>query len=340
MRDLRVGIIGYGLSGRDFHAPLIRDAEGLRITHVVTGDAARAAQAAEDNPGVRVVATVAELLSHASSLDLVVVASASGVHVEHARAAVERGVPVVVDKPLATDLASGRALVERAREQKVPLTVFQNRRWDSEHLTARAVLGSGALGELVRYEARYDRWRPVPKSRWRENVPSELGGGLLMDLQPHLVDGALDLFGPVQSVYAELQSVTTVADDVSFLVLTHRTGMRSHLGATSLAGAPGPRTRILGREASYLVAGLVGEPTAFSGWVDQSEGHRGWLVRGADAEPVQRAPGGWGDYYPAVVSMLRESTPPPVDPDEAVAVLEVLDAARRSAREDAVIPLG
>lgn len=340
MSELRVGLIGYGMAGRDFHAPLLRAAQGMRVTCVVTGDAGRAAQARGDQPGVDVVPTVADLLAHAGSLDLVVVASPSGVHVEQAEAAVERGVAVVVDKPLATSSAAGRALVERARERSVPLTVFSNRRWDAEHLTARALLRAGVLGQLVRYEARYERWRPVPKSRWREDLPSDRGGGLLMDLQPHLVDGALDLFGPVEAVYAELASVTTVGDDVSFLVLHHRSGLRSHLGATSLAGAPGPRMRVLGRAASYLVADTDGEPTAYAGWADRDGDHRGWLVRGEESEPVPRAPGGWGDFYPAVAAMVRDGAPPPVDPDDAVAVLEVLDAARRSARDGVVVTIG
>lgn len=336
-----MGLVGYGMAGRDFHARLLRDAPGMTLTHVVTGDPGRAAQAVEDNPGVRVVPAPGDLWSHAGSLDLVVIASPSNVHVEQARAAVDRGVAVVVDKPLGTDAESARSLVEAARAARVPLTVFHNRRWDPEHLTARALLSSGVLGEIVRHEARFERWRPVPKARWREGTPSEQGGGLLMDLHAHLVDGALDLFGPVESVYAEVASVTTVGDDVAFVALRHRSGLTSHLSATSLAGAPGPRTRILGRDAAYLVADAMGEFTAYSGWADADEDHRGWLVRGdqAEPEPVRRAPGGWGDFYPAVADMLRESAPAPVDADEAVAVLEVIDAARRSARESLVVPL-
>lgn len=334
-----MGLVGYGLAGREFHAPLLRETPAVRLTHVVTGDPGRAAQAVAENPGVRVMPTAAELWSHSGSLDLVVVASPSPLHAEHAQAAVDRGVAVVVDKPLALDAESARGLVDSARARGVPLTVFQNRRWDPEHLTARAVLTSGVLGEIIRYEARYERWRPVPKSRWRETTTVDEGGGLLMDLHPHLVDGAMDLFGPVESVYAELASVTTVGDDVAFVALRHRSGLTSHLSATSLAGAPGPRTRILGRDATYLVAGMSGEPSAFSGWDDPDEDHRGWIVRGEESEPVARAAGGWGDFYPAVAGMLRESSPPPVDPDEAVAVLEVLDAARRSAREHLLVSL-
>ena len=113
-----------------------------------------------------------------------------------------------------------------------------------------------------------------------------------MDLQSHLVDGALDLFGPVRSVYAELEALTTVGDDVAFLALRHLSGVVSHLGATSLAGAPGPRTRLLGREAAYLVGDVDGDPSAFDAWRDADDEHRGFLVRGTESEPVPRAPGG------------------------------------------------
>lgn len=339
MTDLRVGLVGYGMAGRDIHAPLLRAAHGLRLTRVVTRDPGRSARAREDNDGVQVVPSVADLLAGAADLDLVVVASPSGLHVEHALAAVEAGVPVVVDKPLATEPGSARTLVARADERGVPLTVFQNRRWDPAHLTARAVLATGALGEPVRYEARYERWRPVPKSRWRENETSEAGGGLLMDLQSHLVDGALDLFGPAVSVYAELASITTVGDDVSFLALHHRSGVRSHLAATSLAAAPGPRTRVLGRAGAYLVAGTEGEPTAYAEWDDLDGDHRGWLVRGEDREPVRRPPGGWEDFYPAVTTSLRHGRPLPVDPADVLRGLDVLEGARRSARDGVVVDL-
>lgn len=339
MTELRVGLVGYGMAGRDIHAPLLRADPGLRLTQVVTGDAGRAAQAVADNPGVRVLAVPADLWSDPDSVDLAVIASPGHVHVEQAQAAVEHGLPVVVDKPLGLDAESARAVVDSAARLGVPMTVFQNRRWDSEHLTARAVLASGVLGEVVRYEARFERWRPVPKDRWRENTPTDEGGGLLMDLHSHLVDGAIDLFGPVASVYAELASVTTVGDDVAFLALRHRSGLTSHLSATSLAGAPGPRTRIMGRDAAYLVAGITGEATAYEGWADADDDHRGWLVRGAESEPVRRVPGGWGDFYVAVADMIR-GAPPPVQPAEAVTVLEVLDAARRSARQGVVVDLG
>lgn len=339
MTDLRVALVGYGMAGREFHAPLLRQVDGLTITYVVTGNPARAETARDENPGAQVLATTDDLWSHAPRVDLVVLASPTEAHASQAAEAVRRDLSIVVDKPLATSAADAREVVALAASRGVLLTVFQNRRWDPEHLTARAVLSSGALGELVRYEARYERWRPVPKARWREQSTSEQGGGLLMDLHAHLVDGALDLFGPVDSVYAELAAITTVADDVSFLALRHVSGVTSHLGATSLAAAPGPRIRLMGREATYLVADVDGDPTAYAAWRDADEAHRGWLVRGEDAEPVPRAPGGWVDFYIGVREAMTETSTPPVDPAEAVATLEVIDAARRSARERVVVPL-
>ena len=339
MSELRVALVGYGMAGRDFHAPLLRRVDGLRISHVVTGDPGRAEAARSENSGAHVVATPDELWAMVDEVDLVVLASPTAVHAVQAIEAVRRDLAVVVDKPLATSAADARAVADLARDRGVILSVFHNRRWDPEHLTARSVLASGVLGEVVRYEARYERWRPVPKTRWREQSTSEDGGGVLMDLQSHLVDGALDLFGPAVSVYAELAALTTVGDDVAFLVLHHASGVTSHLGTTSLAGAPGPRTRLLGRKATYLVADVDGDPTAYAAWTDRDDEHRGFLVRGEETQPVARAPGEWSDFYVGVRDALLTGKPPPVTASEAVAVVEVLDAARRSARDGVVVPL-
>jgi predicted dehydrogenase len=339
MTELRVALVGYGMAGRDFHAPLVRQVDGLRVTHVVTGNAERAAAARAENPGVAVLATADDLWPLTDEVDLVVLASPTGVHAAQATEALTRDTAVVVDKPFTVTAAEARDVAALAVSRGVLLTVFQNRRFYPDHLTARAVLASGALGEVVRYEARYERWRPVPKTRWRERSTSQEGGGVLMDLQPHLVDGALDLFGPAATVYAELAAITTVGDDVSYLVLRHVSGVVSHLGATSLAGAPGPRTRLLGRDATYLVADVDGDPTAYSAWTDPDDDHRGWLVRGEESEPVPRAPGEPADFYAGVRDALLTGAAPPVRIEEAVEVVEVLDAARRSARDNVVVSL-
>jgi predicted dehydrogenase len=295
----------------------------------VTRSAACWARAADDWPGVAVHPDLEGMLGAADRLDLVVVASPTGLHTDHVLAAVAAGVPVVVDKPLALDATAAAEVVAAARAADVPLTVFQNRRWDPEQLTLRRLLADGVLGEVHRFERRWERWRPVPKDRWKENAVGE-GGGLLLDLGAHLVDSAIQLFGPVASVHAELRSLLTPTEDDVFLALEHRSGTVSHLWAGGLVGAPGPRTRVLASHGAYLVTTFEGEPTPFAG-LDPGPDHEGWLVHGAVAEPVRRAPGGHEDYYRAVAAWLRADAPVPVDPADAVRTAAVLDAARRSA---------
>lgn len=264
------------------------------------------------------------------------IASPTGHHAEHVRAAVDAGVPVVVDKPLALDADEAEETVRYAETAGVPLTVFQNRRWDDEQRTLRRLVEEGALGRVHRFERRWERWRPVPKDRWRENAVGQ-GGGLLLDLGAHLVDSAVELFGPVASVHAEVRSLTTPADDDVFLALEHVSGTTSHLWAGGLVGAPGPRTRVLGSTGAYLVTTFEGEATPFAA-LDPGEGNEGWIVRGDDMQPVRREPGGHEDFYRAVAAWL-DGAPVPVDPWDAVRTARVLDAARRSAEEGTTVQL-
>ncbi len=339
--SLRVALVGYGSAGRGIHAPLLA-AAGVPPEVVVTANPQRAALVAADLPAALVVPDLEAAL--AAGVDLVVVASPSGVHALNALACVEAGVPAVVDKPLAADARRARDVVERAASRDVAVTVFQNRRWDAENLTLAALLAAGTLGEVHRLERRWERWRPVPKDRWRENATAQGGGGILLDLGPHLVDAALHLFGPVRAVYAETAAWTTPAEDEAFLSLEHVGGVRSHLGASSVAGAPGPRTRVLGSAAAYVVTQFEAEAHAFGGF-DDPPGCTGWLVAGEERTAVPTVSGGPGDFYPAVVAALGHADPAarqagmPVDPWDAVATAEVLDAARLSAAEGRVVRL-
>lgn len=324
---MRVGLVGYGDAGRGIHARLLREV-GDVVVGVVTRNPERIAAARADWPGIEVHDDLAGLLA-AGGLDLVVVASPTGRHVAHALDVVAAGVPVVVDKPLGTDAVGAAQVVRAARAAGTRLTVFQNRRWDVEQATLRALLQRGELGRVHRFERRWERWRPVPKDRWKENAVDD-GGGLLLDLGAHLVDSAVELFGPVAAVRAELRALTTPTEDDVFLALDHASGTVSHLWASGLTGAPGPRTRVLGDRGAYLVTAFEGEPTPFETPMDPGPGHEGWLVHGADATPVPAAPGGHADFYRAVHDWLRGG-PAPVDPVDAVATGAVLDAARVSA---------
>ncbi|WP_250444867.1 Gfo/Idh/MocA family protein [Actinotalea sp. C106] len=328
--SLRVGVVGYGDAGRGIHGRLLREA-GHQVTDVVTRDPARIATAGEDWPGVRVHPDLAGLLGRRDELDVVVVASPTGRHVENALEVIAAGRPLVVDKPLGLDADGAGTVLRAAQEARVPLTVFQNRRWDPEQRTLRRLLADGSLGTVHRFERRWERWRPVPKDRWKENAVGD-GGGLLLDLGAHLVDSAAELFGPVTSVYAELRALTTPTEDDVFLALEHAGGTLSHLWAGGVVGAPGPRTRVLGSAGAYLVTSFEGEPTPFAP-LDPGPEHEGWLVHGDEVEPVRREPGTHADYYREVAEWVLRGGPAPVDPADAVRTAAVLDLARRSVVE-------
>jgi scyllo-inositol 2-dehydrogenase (NADP+) len=347
MASLRVAIVGYGLSGRCFHAPLIATTEGLEVAVVVTSNAARRAEAEGDHPGVRVVDTVEEALAERPGL--VVVAVPNSGHAEVADAAIRAGVPLVVDKPLASTLAEAEGIVARARAAGVPLTVFQNRRWDSDQLTLRRLLGEGALGEVARYESRFERWRPEPKAgAWRDDLSSEEGGGVLLDLGSHLIDQAIDLFGPPTRVYAEVAARRGgPADDDAFVALHHSGDTVSHLWCSAVAAVPAPRLRVQGSAAGFLVADLdpqeaklrAGERPTIADFGMPTEPEYPRLVRGEESETVTPEPGDWRRFYELLRDALTTVAPLPVDPTDALQTLRVLDAARRSAREHIVVPL-
>ena len=339
---MRVAIIGYGLSGRFFHAPLIAATDGLEVACVVTSDPSRRAEVAADHPGAEVFASVQELWS-AALPELVVVASPNATHVTVALEAIERAIPVVVDKPLAVTADRARELVSRARDAGVLLTVFQNRRWDSDQLTLRRLIAEDALGSIVRFESRFERWRPdLDRAKWRENVAPEQGGGVLLDLGSHLVDQALTLFGPVVQVYAEVASRRgAAADDDVFIALRHSGGTLSHLHASAVTPSVGPRLRVQGTTAGFVVSALDPQeaalrsgarPDTFANWGKPDEYELGRLVAGERSVPVPSEPGDWPRFYALLRDALAGGGPPPVDPFDAVETLRVLDAARESAR--------
>lgn len=336
----RAALAGYGSAGRGIHAPLLQ-AAGVDIVAVSTSNPERAAEVRAELPGTEVEPDLTALLAR-DDVDFVVLATPSGQHAEHVTACLEAGRPVVVDKPLAVDEAQAATVVRRAREVGVPLTVFQNRRFDPQHTTLRRLLLEGTLGEVFRHEFRWERWRPVPKQRWRENAAAVDGGGILLDLHTHLVDASVNLFGPVERVFAEVAARSTPAEDDAFVVAEHASGVVSHLGATSLAGAPGPRVRVLGTAGAYLLDSFEQELSVYPD-LTQEPDQAGWLVRGLERTPVAAAPSDPADFYRAVVAALGAPDPQaamPVDPADAVHVLAVIDAARRSAAEHQVVTLG
>ncbi|GAA1790674.1 Gfo/Idh/MocA family oxidoreductase [Planosporangium flavigriseum] len=345
---VRTAVVGYGLAGSAFHAPLIAATDGLALTTVVTSNDERAAAARERYPDVTVVPTVDELLRRRDDIDLVVVASPNSSHVPIGLAALGAGLPVVIDKPVAATVAAASQLRAAAVKNNLLISVYHNRRWDGDARTLRALLAQGLLGTVHRFESRYERWRPqVDASRWREQPGSDVAGGLLYDLGSHLIDQALVLFGPVDSVYAEVGGVRAGAkvDDDVFLALTHANGVRSHLWASAVAADFGPRLRVLGSAGSYVKYGMDVQEDALRsggtprdpGWGVEPEAAWGQLGEPGSGRSIPTEAGAYQDFYREIRDALRNGAPPPVTIDEAIEVLAVIEAARRSADEGVTV---
>ena len=347
-RTLRVGLIGYGLAGSAFHAPLVEAVSGLALASIVTSNPERVAQARSAHPDADILPSADDLF--ADPPDLVVVAAPNRHHVPLALRAIDAQMHVVIDKPLAPSVAEAGRVASAAAASGVVASVFHNRRWDGDFLTLRRLLDDGALGELLRLESRFDRWRPeVDVGKWREGGGQEDAGGVLFDLGPHLIDQALDLLGPARSVYAEVRRLRPGAevDDDVFLALEHESGARSHLWATMLAAQPGPRLRALGSRAAYVKDGLDVQEAALRsgagprvpGFGEEPREAWGRLGTEGDADPVETEPGRYVEFYERMERAIRIGGAAPVPLEAGVETLRVIEAARASSAERAVVSL-
>ena len=331
--SLRVGIAGYGLAGRYFHAPLLKGC-GFDVAAVQTGNPERSTHALSDFPSTTVVATIEELV--AQRLDLVVVASANLVHAQHALAAIKAGIPVVVDKPMGRTLAETKEIVNAGQSAGVAVSTFFNRRWDSDALTIKKVLASGVLGEVHRIDSRFERFRPeLNATSWRENMSAADGGGQLLDLQPHLISTAIDWFGSAELVTASVRSLRGGADDDSLLVLRHDSGVMSYLSASAVVGAPGPRIRILGTKGALVINDLDPQEALLRAGKFPENGtwtypttSRAFLHRGDLVEEIESIPGNYGHFYKAVELAITKGAPWPIPNSDALLVAAIIDQAR------------
>jgi scyllo-inositol 2-dehydrogenase (NADP+) len=346
---LRVGLIGFGLGGASFHAPLIAATPGLTLASVITANPERAAQARRGYPAVHVAADPDWLWRHAKDHDLAVISTPNRSHVPLALAALDAGLPVVIDKPFAATTEDARRVLDTAKAKHLPVSAYHIRRWDSECLTLKDLIAKGALGKVLRFESRLERWRPEPKGGWKEKGAPEEAGGLLYDIGSHLIDQALYLFGPVRAVYAErdIRRAGVETDDDVFLALRHESGVRSHLWASLLAAIPGPRLRVTGSRAAFLKqhgdiqeASLrQGERPGAAGWGEEPPERWGTLSDGARQEPVPSKPGAYQNFYAGMVSALRDGAKVPVGAEDILAGLAIIEAAQRSAAEGRVVAL-
>ena len=336
---LSVGLIGYGMSGRTLHAPLIQATPGLELTAVVSGDADKVHA---DLPDVEVMAKSPALLAR-RDIDLVVIATPNETHYPLARAALAAGKHLVIDKPFTVSLTEARLLRSQAEGAELLVSVFHNRRWDSDFLTLQALLEAGNLGRVVALESRLDRFRPTVTDRWRDH--HQPGGGIWFDLGPHLLDQARALFGMPRAILLELATVRNGAEvDDDFLCLLEYDGLRVTLQASSLVAEPTPRFRVHGTRGSYVTFGLDPQeawlkagrvPTP--GWgVDPLAGHLTLAdVEGdsAKGQEYPNLPGDWPAYYAGITAALIQGVAPPVTLDEAMDVMTLLENGLDSYRQ-------
>ena len=340
MDPVKIGLVGYGFGGRYFHAPLIASAAECEFVGVVTTSAERRELVAEEHPGVTTFDSLEALA--AAGAEAVSISTPASTHSDLTDQAIALGLSVVCDKPFALDPAAARRSVELAAARGVTLSPYQNRRWDSDFLTVRALVDDGTLGEVRRFESRFERYAP-------DNGPGASGGGSLLDFGAHLVDQALVLLGPVESVYSESRTRESGLDDDVFVALRHANGAVSHLWGSWTQYASGPRFRVTGSAASLiittgdtqeaaLVAGASPSTSPIWGAEIASDLDRVFTAKGSAAVVLE--PGAWNAYYPAFARAVRGEGPPPVEAADAVATADVLEAARISAATRATVRPG
>jgi predicted dehydrogenase len=341
-RPIRLALIGYGFVGKTFHAPLIRAVQGLEIAVV---SSRHPEKVLADLPQAQVVANPEEAAGH-PSVDLIVIASPNETHVPLATAGLMAGKHVVVDKPFTITLTEARSLGALAKEKGRLLSVFQNRRWDSEFLGARAIMAEGRLGEVLHFESHIDRFRPEVRIRWREMAGP--GAGVWYDLGPHLVDQALQLFGLPQTIGANLTTQRAQAQtDDWFHVLLNYERLRVILHGSLLVAGGTPRMAMHGTRGSWLKYGMdVQEQQLVSGLVPGQPGwgedpQPGFFYNGSETQPVE-LPLPQGDqrqYYFGIRDALLNQGKNPVPPAQAIAVMAVLETAIESSAKGQVFPL-
>ncbi|MBD2846934.1 oxidoreductase [Paenibacillus sp. IB182496] len=345
---IEVGVIGYGLSGSVFHAPLIAATDGLRLAAFVSSDPAKVHR---DYPGASVYDSVDALVAR-EELDVIVVSSPSRTHYDYAKQALKAGKHVIVEKPFTATAAEAEELIALAQQRGLVLTVYQNRRWDGDFLTVRRLVDEGLLGRITRYEAHYDRFRPEPNPGiWKEQ--DEPGTGILYDLGSHIIDQALTLFGAPETVWADLgmEREGSRIVDRYHVVLGYASGLRAILQSGSLVLRQGPRYQVHGDGGSFVKSGLDpqeqqlkdGLQPGAPDWGRDRPQTYGELTRMTGGltlhSKVETVVGSYERFYEGVVRAVTEGAPPPVAAADGLRTIQVIEAALRSHAEQRVVRL-
>lgn len=331
--NLRAAIIGYGLAGRTFHSNLLRGA-GFEIAGVMLTNAARKDQLQLDFPKAVAVSSIEGII--ALRPDVAVIASPNSFHAPQAIELLKAKIPVVVDKPMALNTSQTEEIINTSESEGVPVTTFFNRRWDSDALTIKKIIAEGILGNIFRFEARFERYRTLgnPDS-WRERLSPAEGGGKLLDLQPHLLSTTIEFFGQGELHYSSVRSIRGLSDDDSFLVLKHKNNVDSYLSTCEVMGSPGPRIRLTGDKASLVIHGLDPQEGLLRQGLYPENGK--WSVdtrtpafihRGEEVTEYASVPGDYVQFYLRVKAALETGSGMPVSNEDTLYVAKIIDQAR------------
>lgn len=339
--DVRIGLVGYGVGGRWFHAPYIDAASGVDLVGVVTRSPAKFSDLQRERPGMPVYASQGDMLR--AGVDAVVITTPPETRNALVREAIAAGVHVVADKPFAPDASAAAELGALADAAGVRLSVFHQRRRDADIMTLKGVLESGVLGDIWRFNSVYDLDEP-------QGLEAGPQGGLLRDLGSHLVDQALWLFGPVERVSAHLDWVDLPEGptDAGFaLRLDHVSGTATFLSASKLNRVVRRHLELLSARGAYLATSADAQTAAIkagrrpkdepASWGFEPREHWGRLVTEAGQTLIPSVQGNYSDYYTDFARAVADGTQVPVPVSDAIAVLAVLDAARTSALENRVV---
>lgn len=335
---LKTGIVGYGYAAKTFHAPLIKAVPGLQLAAISSSNPAKVHI---DQPDLPVYSSPEELFSCAD-IDLVVIPTPNETHFPLAAAALAAGKHVVLDKPFTLTTDEGKELIKLAQQCDRQLSVFHNRRWDSDFLTLQKVLREGSLGRVTHFESHFDRYRPEVQTRWRESAA--LGGGLWFDLGSHLLDQALQLFGTPKTMWLDLaqQRDGAVADDWFHAVLGYDE-MRVILHGSALVANSGPRMTVHGTSGSFTKFGLdtqenalkSGQQPGIPGWGNDplscklSLKHKGAIIE----QDIITTPGNYQAYYEGIRDAICLGSPNPVTAEQALLVMRLIELGIDSAQE-------
>ena len=346
MKPIKVALAGFGAGGRIYNAPIIASVEALRITKILTSSPENIKAAKRDLPKASLVKDFTEILED-SEIDLVVITTPNQLHREYAEKALKAGKHVVVEKPITPTVKEAEVLIKLAQENGRILSVNHNRRWDSDIRTIKRILEEKRLGEVVEYEAHFDRFRPELKDSWKENKENA-GNGILYDLGSHLIDQTLWLFGFPEEVFADLRIQRENSEVVdNFELLLFYPGLKITLKAGMMVKEPGPRYQVFGRKGCFRKWGMDVQEEALkkgihpkdrTDWGVEPEDIWGKISSPSGDETIQSERGDYRKFYENIVASIRGEENLEVTPQQASNVIRIIELAIRSNSEKRVLP--